>query len=325
LVSQRDPVTLPNGKPYENTENCWRDLTGAARDARHLGLVPVDGWADRKANAFEYLVDAAQPATVQVLVDNQTFTMPDPPELGLVRPTARQPYHIELWTEKSGIADLLRSLADEYKLNAVVGEGEISLTQCDNLVDRALKSRRPVRILYISDFDPAGQSMPLAAARKIEHALYRRKLTRLDIQVRPVALTRDQVIQFDIPPIPLKESELRAASFREQHGNLAAELDALEVVRPGELRRILVEEIERYFDADLESATEDAADDFERALADVTQAVHDRHRADLDGLEEAWAEVEAALEAWACGNHMASHTAGTEGRDPRRTRLARGQ
>jgi hypothetical protein len=297
FVSQRKPLKFPNGMPYENTFSCWHKLTTAARDARHLGLVPVDGWVDRKAAAFEYLVEA-EPARVPILVDDQSFTMPGPPELGLERPVAQQPYQVELWTEKSGISDLLRSLADDYKLNAVVGEGEISVVQCDNLVGRALKSGRPVRILYISDFDPAGQSMPVAAARKIEHALHRRKLRRLDIQVRPVALSREQVIALDIPSIPLKESERRAASFHEQHGEMAAELDALEVLHPGELRRILVGEIERYFDADLQSATDTAADAFEEQLAVATESVHDRHRDALDELEEAWGEVQAVLEAW---------------------------
>ena len=70
----------------------------------------------------------------------------------------------------------------------------------------------------ISDFDPAGQ---LTVARKIEHLIYRCGLD-LDIQVRVVALTREQVIECDIPPIPLKETEKRAANFHEQHGGLAA-------------------------------------------------------------------------------------------------------
>jgi hypothetical protein len=53
------------------------------------------------------------------------------------------------------------------------GEGELSVTKCVELVDREVNSDRPVRTLYVSDFDPAGQSMPVACARKIEHVIHR--------------------------------------------------------------------------------------------------------------------------------------------------------
>src|SRR5262249_34626665 len=155
----------------------------------------------------------------------------------------------------------------------------------------------PVRILYISDFDPGGQSMPLTVARKIEHQIYQRGLD-LDIQVRVVALTKEQVTEYDIPPIPLKETEKRAANFHEQHGGLAAELDALEALHPGEHRRTLAQEIERYFDPDLAAKTEAAAEEFASELEEITETVHEEHREELDELEEAWGEVATLIESW---------------------------
>src|SRR6516225_4286825 len=127
--------------------------------------------------------------------------------------------------------------------------------------------------------------MPLTVARKIEHQIYQRGLD-LDIQVRVVALTKEQVIDYDIPPIPLKETEKRAANFHEQHGGLAAELDALEALHPGELRRILAQEIERHFDPDLAAETEAAAE-FASELEEIIETVHEEHREELDELEGA--------------------------------------
>jgi hypothetical protein len=120
----------------------------------------------------------------------------------------------------------------------------------------------------------------------------------LDIQVRVVALTKEQVIEYDIPPIPLKETEKRAANFHEQHGGLAAELDALEALHPGELRRILAQEIERYFDPDLAAETEAAAEEFAAELEEITESVHEEHREQLDELEEAWGEIATLIESW---------------------------
>ena len=301
LISQREPVQFLDGTPYENTTECFSRLCYAGRDARYLGLVPADGfWNDRKSTSIEHLVE---PVGAEISVEGESEynldvqAMPALPQLALARPTVAQLYHVELWCEKATINDLLLLLARQYGLNVVTGTGEISATQCCDLVERAVQSERPVRILYVSDFDPAGQSMPVAVARKIEHALYRRGLD-LDIQVRPVALTKDQIIEFDIPPIPLKESDRRAPGFRERHGALAAELDALEALHPGALRQILIEEIERYCDPDLEAATEEAASELDQELRDITEQGHEEHRAAIEELTASWAEIATAIEAW---------------------------
>jgi len=299
LISQREPVEMAEGKPYENTFECWQKLCVASRDARHLELVPADWWSDKKSTALIHLVE---PAAAEVTLEEGELSamtdMPEPPRLELIPPTVAQPYHIELWCEKTTINDILLSLDEQYGgLNIITGEGELSLTACVQVVDRARATGRPVRILYISDFDPGGQSMPLTVARKIEHQIYQRGLD-LDIQVRVVALTREQVIEYDIPPIPLKETEKRAANFHEQHGGLAAELDALEALHPGELRRILAQEIERYFDPDLAAETEAAAEEFAAELEEITDSVHEEHREQLDELEEAWGEIASLIESW---------------------------
>jgi hypothetical protein len=55
--------------------------------------------------------------------------------------------------------------------------------------------------------------MPVAVARKIEFELYRRELLDLDIQVRPIVLTHEQCVEYQLPRIPLKETERRAEAF----------------------------------------------------------------------------------------------------------------
>jgi hypothetical protein len=74
-------------------------------------------------------------------------------------------YHVEIWAEKSTVNGVLEPLAEQYGLNLQTALGEMSLTRCHEAVRRAAgNGNRPVR----SDFDPAGQSIPVAAARKIE-------------------------------------------------------------------------------------------------------------------------------------------------------------
>ena len=93
------------------------------------------------------------------------------PQLSLIHPIIPQRYAIEIWCEKSTINDILLPLGQRYRCNVVTGVGEMSRTRCVELVARAREHGRPTIILYLSDFDPGGVSMPTAVARKIEHLL----------------------------------------------------------------------------------------------------------------------------------------------------------
>jgi hypothetical protein len=109
-----------------------------------------------------------------------------PPSLSISAPTIAQRYHCEIWCEKSTVNEILMPLGRQYGVNISTFVGELTATACRALVERARVSERPVRITYVSDFDPAGISMPVAAARKIEFFAMK---AGLDIQLDPVVLT----------------------------------------------------------------------------------------------------------------------------------------
>src|SRR5262249_25614341 len=117
---------------------------------------------------------------------------------------------------------------------------------CHQLIERVLGHERKTRILYISDFDPAGDGMPLSVARKIEFLLRREGLTDVDIRLDPLVLTAQQVARYRLPRKPIKESESRKGRFEARHGSGAVELDALEALHPGELSRIIERRIALY-------------------------------------------------------------------------------
>src|SRR5207244_12427132 len=108
------------------------------------------------------------------------------------------------------------------------------------------------RILYVSDFDPAGQSMPVAVARKIEYFVRTLGLD-VDVRVFPVVLTLDQIQYYRLPRTPIKETERRRTGFESRHGEGAVELDALEALYPGELTSVLSQYIEEYYAASLDA------------------------------------------------------------------------
>lgn len=303
LISQSSPVLMANGLPYENTEACWAEIGTASKAARYLSLVPLEAFVDRRNDEPTIYLAGGSTGylsagfTVPYMGENIAGEMPYLPALYVTAPMIEQRYHIEIWAEKTTVNDVLLPLPERYGLNIVTGSGELSVTACTMLMNRAIESQRPVRILYISDFDPAGMSMPLAVARKIEF-FHRGHGLDLDLQVRPVVLTAEQCREFSLPRTPIKESEKRAAAFEARFGGGATELDALEALYPGVLRNILRAEIERYYDVTLRSRTAAVAREINRKLAVINSEVHAEHEASIEALRVEWQAIQNSIEEW---------------------------
>jgi hypothetical protein len=254
----------------------------------------------RSADPMIYRPDDNLEADGEIEISAGGFTAGDIefvlPQLTLTKPVIPQPYHLEIWCEKTTVNDILRPIGEEMGVNIVTGVGELSHTRCVEVVRRAVASGRPVRILYVSDFDPAGMSMPVAVARKIEFIL-RSENIEADIQVRPIALTHEQCLEFRLPRTPIKESELRAEKFEKRFRTGATELDALEARRPGELRRMLIREIERYYDGDLDQEIEDIAAEAQDDLDRITAEVHRTYAKQIAALEKDRKKIAALIKA----------------------------
>jgi hypothetical protein len=95
-------------------------------------------------------------------------------------------------------------------------------------------------------------------------------------------MTVDQCRDYALPRTPIKETERRAEAFEARFGEGATELDALEALHPGELRRILVQEIERYYDDTLDDRASEAADEFQDRLDLLRRGAIERHRVQRD-------------------------------------------
>ena len=187
-------------------------------------------------------------------------------------------------------------------MNLQTALGEMSLSRCRGLVRRATANGgRPVRIIYVSDFDPAGQSMPVAAARKIEWLV---QDEGVDLQLHPIVLTHDQCVEYRLPRTPIKETERRGAGFEERFGEGATELDALEALHPGAMRQILMREIERFHDPDFAWSWRAAIGRAQGRLDEITREILARHATEesallerLEALREEASELKADVDA----------------------------
>jgi hypothetical protein len=278
----RSPM-LPNGKPYENTEWCWNFLTVASKKARYLGLIPISNIADHK-NPDPHIFACYSEIAPGFYVEPPELNDPYIQIQGAYHGADLQPYHLEVWFEKSTMNDVLIPVCRNYSANLVTGEGEMSITAVHDLIGRLKDADKPARIFYGSDFDPAGQSMPRATARKLEWMIRESGFSH-EVKLHPLVLTADQVGHYNLPRTPIKESERRAASFEELHGKGAVELDALEALHPGVLKGIVTDALSTYFDQ--EAATQALAlqAEFERAVREKVDEVTARYTPEIEALE----------------------------------------
>ena len=108
-------------------------------------------------------------------------------------------------------------------INLVTASGMQPITSSAKLLERCRELNKPGCVLYIADFDPAGDVMPRAVARQLE---FDRERDYPDVQISltPVALVLEQVVALKLPLIPIKTSDKRADRFEEHYGTGAAKV-----------------------------------------------------------------------------------------------------
>jgi hypothetical protein len=305
LGKDRKPAKGP-GKPYVNTSDDWVWLQQrAANAARWLGYVPFDRIKDeRNAAPDDWTVKAS---FTEFSANIFHATPPDLklPELDLssvtrmpfsftTGGTASQTYRLVIIGEKSSLADVLAPIAQQYNAELLLPTGESSSTMLWNMAARAAEDPRPCVVFYASDFDPAGRQMPISAARKLQ-AMKDLKLKKLRIEVHHICLTRDQVIEYNLPSTPLKETERRADKWREIMGREQTEIDALQALRPDVLRQIVTAAIEPFYDRTLKSRLQLASGTYYRTCSEILEA-HPNYESWQTRIDDAMQQIEAAMD-----------------------------
>jgi hypothetical protein len=280
---------------------CWNFLEMASKTARYLEYVDPEAFVDRRnpdPHIYAYWSHPQPDMHVSNELDWWSFDFPEQPRLpryDVENYESEQRYHLEIWVEKSTMNDVLIPLCQQYHVNLVTGVGEQSITSTLQLINRAIESKKSVRVFYVSDFDPAGRSMPVAVARKAEY--YIKKYDEsIDFRLFPVALTQDQCEDYQLPRTPIKDSERRKGHFENTFGTGATELDALEALHPGTLRAVLEDYILNYYDQRLWSRTSAAREELEEHLRGITQRILEEHEEELDDLNEEYEDMKADIE-----------------------------
>jgi hypothetical protein len=299
----------PGGKPYLNTNNHWHLLGAGSRQARYLGLVSPESFIDRRnPEGHYYYQNESVNCDPSYEIDDLYWSIPrwnlefadddfsfDPPTatiIGYEYADSNQLYHIEIWCEKSTMNDILLPIGEKYSVNIITSVGYQSVTNVIGMCKRVAQYGKPTRIFYVSDFDPRGDSMPVAVARQVEFWL-KQYADGTDIKLQPIILTEEQTKEYKLPRTPVKPSEKMKEKWEEKHDEGATELDALEALYPGVFKKIVEDAITPYRDMELEQELSDSADEAQDTVDNEIEEIWKKYDESLRKLAKEVIEVSA--------------------------------
>jgi hypothetical protein len=146
--------------------------------------------------------------------------------------------YVETWLEKDALAGVIYPVTSMYDVPLMVARGYASLSFLYNAAEFINELDVPTYIYHLGDFDPSGVN----AGEKIEETL-RELAPAAAIYFERIAVTPEQIAEWDLPTRPTKASDTRAKNF----GEISVELDAIE---PNQLRALVQEAIETHLPAD---------------------------------------------------------------------------
>jgi hypothetical protein len=231
-------ASKPNSR-YVNDLKSYRAVTDVLTRGRLEGLIPWDA-----------IDDDTRPIDLNEAFNNPAEFLRQ--ELkGFLKYYWRnrqqsQPNHIEIVIEKLTVRTILSQVSSEYTLPVSTIRGMGTTVPKKKLVDRfRLSRKRKLTLLVVTDLDPAGDTIAEDLVKS-----FKRDYGIMNIEAYKVALTIEQVRQFDLQPsMDAKIKSPGYKKFVERYGITDAyELEALE---PADLIDLLRSAINNVIDVDL--------------------------------------------------------------------------
>ncbi len=158
-----------------------------------------------------------------------------------------QEYHVEVWIEKDALLGVIEGACNDLRVDYFACRGYPSSSELYKAGKRMRRYRDAGKwplIFYFGDHDPSGLQMGIQNA---PNALIQYGRT-VDIEMQMLALTRDQIDEYDPPANYAKETDSRFNWYYDRTGTEDSwELDALD---PGVIDSIIRENIEGVLDRD---------------------------------------------------------------------------
>lgn len=231
-----------------NHITAYKKLGTILDDCRYAGYIDWDSIEDRgRVPKLPYSVDDI-PDALNDTISTYRLNRQD-----------GQDNHVELWTEKDALSEILSRSTYKYHVRLAVNKGYTSSSAIYDAYERfypILANGRSVTILYFGDHDPSGLDMVRDIRERLEFMFSngdnRDSLLGCEFNVLPIGLTMAQIKQYKLPPNPAKMTDSRSDNYIKKYGKQCWEVDAL---NPEVLTAIVEKNIQAQIDMDMYSDT----------------------------------------------------------------------
>lgn len=199
-----------------------------------------------------------------------------------------QPYALELWCEAEGMVPMLAQMTRQWGIPVTGTGGFSSVTVTHAFAQRVLSRDVPTVLLHVGDHDPSGDSIFTSMSQDIGafvvgalggqwrpgtgETLLHEDNDGPDFRPRRVALTAEQVEEYDLPTAPPKASDSRSARW-------LGETTQAEAMPPDLLADVVQSAVREYLDenriAELEAQEEQERDLVGDRVRDAINAVRE--------------------------------------------------
>jgi hypothetical protein len=219
----------------KNTRSSYNSLDKILVKARIKGIIPFDKLEDRSR---EFLCGDHNFETPEDFMAWRIEALKDSALEYEVPYWHFQPEHVEVWLEKDALSALFGQVCRRQHVILAPCRGYPSLTYLHEAAQRLRKVDKPITILYFGDLDPRGKDIQRYLTETLQSF-------GVSANVQRIALTRQQVEAYSLPPAPTKKGDKMARKWIETQGDMVWELDALE---PDLLMQLVEESILQHLD-----------------------------------------------------------------------------
>jgi hypothetical protein len=197
----------------KNTLKNYKHLGDIINDGRLAGLIDWNAIEDRTRNLQTHSSWSSPHSIIRACADQFTVDL-----------WAEQENYVEVWIEKEALVGVIEGICTELQVPFFACKGYTSQSEMWGAAQRLIgheKGGRTTVVVHLGDHDPSGLDM----TRDIQDRLVMFGSTAI---IDRIALTWEQIEEYEPPPNPAKTTDARYESYREKCGDDSWELDALE-------------------------------------------------------------------------------------------------
>ena len=218
----------------ENKQTEYKRLGSIINDGRLAGLIDWEAIEDRTRNVRRPSTWDDPAEIIAAIADQYKEDL-----------WADQPYRIEVWIEKDALVGVIEPVCERWRIPYFACRGYSSQSEqwrAGKRFEEWKDNGQDPIVLHLGDHDPSGMDMTRDNTDRL--AMFAGR----GVEVRRLALNMPQILQYNPPPNPAKESDSRSSGYIERFGDKSWELDALD---PRVIDRLIDREVRDIIDMEL--------------------------------------------------------------------------